>query len=265
MSIIPSSDHMDRIEEAQEGVEGKKEPPSPTLRVSEIFYSLQGEGARAGEPSVFIRLSGCSAKYACYSSEVLCDTEFESGAQMTLTEILVKATVAISKVVPSAVAEFKHATNLWIVFTGGEPLDQLTPEIVKYFKDAGYKLALETSGIKYLSQEMADLFNHITISPKVAEHVLGKNFNHLRRYYPNYSAKAVGSSNGSSVDELRYVRHSGQPGIPQPSLISTYYYLSPHSDGAEINIENLRHCIQLCLENPKWRLSVQQHKLLKLL
>jgi len=58
------------------------------LRVTEIFYSLQGEGARSGNPSIFIRLSGCSAKYACLTSGVMCDTEFESGKEMTLAEIL---------------------------------------------------------------------------------------------------------------------------------------------------------------------------------
>ena len=47
------------------------------LKVSEIFYSLQGEGYRAGEASLFIRLQGCSAKNACYNSGVICDTEFD--------------------------------------------------------------------------------------------------------------------------------------------------------------------------------------------
>jgi 7-carboxy-7-deazaguanine synthase len=49
------------------------------LKISEIFYSLQGEGARAGTPTIFIRLQGCSAKNACYQSGIKCDTEFESG------------------------------------------------------------------------------------------------------------------------------------------------------------------------------------------
>lgn len=229
----------------------------PTLRVSEIFYSLQGEGARAGEPSIFIRLAGCSAKHACYSSGVVCDTEFESGVEMTLTKILVESTLAIARVVPSVVAEVKKATDLWIVFTGGEPLDQVTPDAVQYFKDAGYKLALETSGVKTMEFRMARLFDHITISPKVAEHVLEKNFGHLN----------LGDQFGTlpHVHELRYVRHAGQPGIPEPRLTAHYYYLSPHSDGAEINQANLQHCIKLCLENPKWRLSVQSHKLWRVL
>ncbi len=58
------------------------------LKVSEIFYSLQGEGARAGTATFFIRLQGCKAKMACYASGVRCDTEFESGSEWTLDKII---------------------------------------------------------------------------------------------------------------------------------------------------------------------------------
>lgn len=267
MSIIPSANHMDRIERAQESEE--KSFHIPSLKVSEIFYSLQGEGARAGEPSIFVRLAGCSAKHACYQSGVVCDTEFESGIEMTPTKILVEAAFAISRVVPDIMLELhkeedQRAQHLWIVFTGGEPLDQLTPEIVKYFHESGYKLALETSGIKPMTQELAIRFDHIVVSPKVAEHVLLKHFGGLSRE-DDVPIGSTNRANWINVDELRYVRHAGQPGIPEPKLKAKYYYLSPHSDGAEINRENLQHCIKLCLKNPKWRLSVQTHKLWKVL
>jgi organic radical activating enzyme len=239
-----------------------------TLKVSECFYSLQGEGARAGEPSIFIRLQGCSAKHACYASGVECDTEFESGKEMTLQEILFEATEAIDRTIGSmpniSDNDLKKNNLLWIVFTGGEPLDSLTPEILGWFIERGYKIALETSGTKYLSQQMAEKIEHITISPKCAEHVLTKNFGHLNRD-DGLPVQSTNRCNFINVDELRYVRHAGQPGIPQPSLKAKYYYLSPHSDGAQINRENLKHCIKLCLENPKWRLSLQSHKLLGVL
>lgn len=211
------------------------------LRVSEVFYSLQGEGARAGEPSIFVRLQGCSARFACYASGVLCDTEFDSGKEMTVAAL---------------VELIKRITTVdcnWIVLTGGEPMDQLTPDILKQLRDLGYMIALETSGIKRMEKEMECWLNHITISPKVAEHVLQKNFGHLDRAF------------GRNVDELRYVRHAGQPGIPQPALKAEYYYLSPHSDGPYINQVNVAHCIELCLANPRWRLSLQQHKLWRIL
>ncbi len=234
----------------------------PTLKISEVFYSLQGEGARAGEASIFIRLQGCSAKHACYASGVVCDTEFESGEELEMSQIIGQAVLSSRA---SGTPDVSRCN--WLVFTGGEPLDQLMPEHLEHFQHKGYKIAIETSGIKLLTKEMADLIDHISLSPKVAEHVLEKHFGHIQR------PKEVRSKQGevsfeydaANVDELRYVRHAGQPGVPEPSLIAKHYYLSPHSDGAEINQVNLQHCIKLCLENPQWRLSVQSHKIWKLL
>lgn len=194
------------------------------MKVSEIFYSLQGEGARAGEATIFIRLSGCSAKHACYASGIRCDTEFESGREMSVDEI----GQWIDDYAPDA---------RWITWTGGEPCDQLTDEIVKRFKCEGFKQSIETSGLKPVPVGI----DFVTVSPKVAEHVVKKNFPH-------------------GVTELRYVRHKGQ-GIPVPSVEADHYYISPHSDGFEINSENVKHCIELCLQHPQWKMSVQQHKL----
>ena len=67
------------------------------LKVSEIFYSLQGEGYRTGEASLFVRLQGCSVKHACFKSGVICDTEFESGTVKNLDDIL---DIAIKKNCP---------------------------------------------------------------------------------------------------------------------------------------------------------------------
>lgn len=192
------------------------------LKISEIFYSLQGEGARAGTPTIFIRVQGCKAKDACYASGVRCDTEFESGKEFTIQELL---------------NEIKKYPTREITWTGGEPLGQLTQEIVDYVRGNGYFQAVETSGLF----SAPDNLDFICVSPKVAEHVVEKNF-------------------PDGVNELRYVRHSGQQ-IPKPSIKAEHYWVSPHSDGFNINQENLKHCINLCLENPEWKLSVQQHKI----
>jgi 7-carboxy-7-deazaguanine synthase len=198
------------------------------LKVSEIFYSLQGEGARAGTPTIFIRLQGCKAKNACYAAGIKCDTEFESGRAYSVAELLLK--------IQSLTKDCFEIT-----WTGGEPLDQLTEEIVEYFKGAGFYQAIETSGL-HPSVKGLDF---ICVSPKVAEHIVKKNF-------------------PEGVDELRYVRHSGQS-IPEPSITAKHYWVSPHSDGFTINEKNLKHCIDLCLENPKWKMSIQQHKLWNIL
>ena len=91
------------------------------LRISEIFYSLQGEGARIGTPTVFIRTSGCKAKNACYALGIKCDTEFESGKDMTIEEIY-------------QWLQINAPQCKEITWTGGEPLDQLTNEITLNYK-----------------------------------------------------------------------------------------------------------------------------------
>jgi organic radical activating enzyme len=194
------------------------------LKVSEIFYSLQGEGARIGTPTIFIRLQGCKTKFACAASGIKCDTEFESGKEMSLEEIV--------KWLQHNASQCKEIT-----WTGGEPLDQLTEEIVMYFKSLGYYQAIETSGL----QPCVNGIDFICVSPKVAEHIIAKNF-------------------PEGVSELRYVRHKGQS-IPEPSIKAEHYWISPHSDGFSINSENLKHCINLCIENGKWKLSLQNHKI----
>ena len=123
-----------------------------------------------------------------------------------------------------------------ITWTGGEPLDQLNHKTILWFGEQGFYNAVETSGIR----KDPGGIDFICLSPKVAEHV-------CERHFP-----------------LRYVRHAGQQ-IPQPKVKAEHHWISPHSDGWEINATNLKHCIELCLKNPKWKLSVQDHKIWKVL
>ena len=207
-----------------------------TLQVNEIFYSLQGEGHRAGTANVFIRLQGCKAKNACLAHGIECDTEFESGQTMTLAEILNKAVDLVGRYQ----TETGSNSHPGIIWTGGEPATQLDAEIISWFRLRLHNMtiqALETSGIFPIPENL----DFVSVSPKCAEHVLRRNLG------------------GVKISELRYVRHSGQA-IPAPILKADHYFLSPHSDGNQINAENVRHCIDLVLKNPGWRLSTQQHK-----
>ena len=165
---------------------------------------------------------------ACYALGIKCDTEFESGKDFHVDEI-------ISWITENA-PQCKEIT-----WTGGEPLDQLTEEIVFYFKSKGFYQAIETSGLHPAIKGL----DFICVSPKVAEHVIAKNFT-------------------ETVDELRYVRHKGQQ-VPNPSIKAKHYWISPHSDGFSINQENLNHCIKLCIESGIWKLSVQNHKVWSIL
>ena len=99
-----------------------------TLRVTEIFHSLQGESTRSGLPTVFVRLTGCPLR--C----VWCDTAyaFSGGEAVTLNEVLAR------------VARFGCPT---VCVTGGEPLAQKACiDLLVALCDAGYSVSLETSG-----------------------------------------------------------------------------------------------------------------------
>lgn len=194
--------------------------------VNEIFYSLQGEGVRAGTANYFIRMTGCNMRCAVEPGDKSpggfdCDTEFVSGRSMTAAEI----------------AEACRALNgfcEWAIFTGGEPGLQVDVDLVKELHSAGIKCAIETNGSIDVSQLGLDW---ITVSPKVAEHAVRQ----------------------MTADEVKYVRGYGQ-GIPKPACDAKHNLISPAFDGMELDARALAWCIKLCKESPMWRLSVQQHK-----
>lgn len=198
-----------------------------TYLINEVFYSLQGEGVRAGTPNFFVRFSGCNLKCDVEPGPLsiggfACDTEFSSGVRMTSQEI------------------FDYCKKLnkdcWnVIFTGGEPLLQLDIELLTRFKVGDFYTCVETNGTIEPVQFIRDHLDWITLSPKVAEHAV----------------KLV------KCDEIKYVRAAGQ-GIPVPKATADYYLLSP---AFPITLECLEWCIKLVKENPEWRLSVQQHKL----
>ena len=105
-----------------------------SLKVSEIFFSLQGEASRAGLPTVFVRLAGCPLR--C----VWCDTEhaFSDGRRLTLTQIL------------ESVGGYQTRQ---VCVTGGEPLAQKNClPLLAALCDAGYEVCLETSGALDISE-----------------------------------------------------------------------------------------------------------------
>lgn len=112
-----------------------------SLNVNEIFYSLQGEGGRTGQPSIFIRLAKCNLRCG------FCDTDFDRGTKMTPEEILHK------------IADYRCD---WILWTGGEPTLQLNEAIVSFFKSHGYQQAIETNGTRRVPAGI----DYITCSPK---------------------------------------------------------------------------------------------------
>ena len=101
---------------------------SEVLRVSEIFYSLQGETSRSGFPTVFVRLTGCPLRCG------YCDTAyaFQGGERLAVAEIL---------------AQVAQYPVRYVTLTGGEPLAQREALVLlRALCDAGYDVSLETSG-----------------------------------------------------------------------------------------------------------------------
>lgn len=234
-----------------------------TWRVNEVFYSLQGEGVRAGTPNLFIRFAGCNMRCDMEPGEkspggFACDTEFESGRSVTLAELNEWCTVALltTRVVEAMERGRGDKNRGWIILTGGEPALQVDAEFCDYFHKLGYKLAIETNGSIALPTLCSDksligsggetdlelglgnqLLDWVTVSPKVAEHAIKQLYAH----------------------ELKYVRGYGQ-GIPKTVVQAEHYLISPAFDGDRVHPKTLQWCIKLVLDSPSWRLSVQQHK-----
>ncbi len=140
------------------------------LNVNEIFYSLQGEGGRSGEASIFIRLTKCNL--AC----TFCDTDFAQGEDMTVEEIL---------------AEIDQYPCKWIIWTGGEPTIQLNDDILREFQKAGYKQAIETNG----TRPVPSLINYITCSPK-------QNYEKIKKLIPFVNEIRIPVAKGDEIPDI---------------------------------------------------------------
>jgi 7-carboxy-7-deazaguanine synthase len=203
--------------------------------VREIFYTLQGEGARTGRPAVFCRFSGCNlwtGRESDRASAVcqFCDTEFvgvgpDGGKFATGTEL--------ARAVRAA-WQGNGRGRPYVVCTGGEPLLQLDREAVDAFHAAGFEVAVETNGT-CLPPEGVDW---VTVSPKANAETI------LRRGH-----------------ELKLVFH--QEGAPPERFADwdfSEFYLQPMY-GPDVEA-NTRAALEYCLRHPQWRLSLQTHKML---
>lgn len=198
--------------------------------IKECFYSLQGEGVRAGSPNVFVRFAGCNLDCRKPTHGFDCDTDFMGGERLTAEQIA------------SAARALSHGRCHWLVLTGGEPALQLDDELVGTLRRDGFKLAIETNGTIALPRSI----DWICVSPKVPEEALVQRRAH----------------------EVKYVVSAGAP-LPRTQVEADHYLISPAFEVAsktnprapgQLDRETLAWCIELCLANPPWRLSVQLHK-----
>ena len=208
-----------------------------TYAVKECFLTLQGEGVQAGSRAVFLRFAGCNlwsgreqdrAEAQCR----FCDTDFvgtdgEGGGKFATADAL------------SA-----HVEALWgdgeerrlVVVTGGEPMLQLDPELIEALHRRGFRVAAESNGTLPATPGI----DWLCISPKAGTEVVQRSGDELKLVWPQVGINPA-EVEGWSFDHF----------LVQPM-------------DCEARDEAVQAAIQLAMERPKWRLSLQAHKVVGL-
>ena len=205
--------------------------------IKEIFYTLQGEGANAGRPAVFCRFSGCnlwSGREADRADAVctFCDTDFvgvgPDGGRFATAHALADA---VSARWPWSASS---GARPLVVCTGGEPLLQLDDAAVAALHAAGFEVAVETNGTRLAPTGL----DWICVSPKSTAPLVLTSGNELKLVFPQADA----------------------PPDRFESLAFDHFYLQP-MDGPDREA-NTEAAVRYCLAHPRWKMSLQTHKLL---
>jgi 7-carboxy-7-deazaguanine synthase (Cx14CxxC type) len=206
--------------------------------VKEIFYTLQGEGANTGRAAVFCRFAGCNlwtgreedrAEAVCR----FCDTDFvgvdgPGGGRFATAEQLARA---VSGAWPEQSSERR-----FVVCTGGEPLLQLDQPLLEALHQEGFEVAIETNG----TQPPLPGIDWVCVSPKAGAPLVARGGDELKLVFPQTGAEPA--------------QFEG--------LAFKHFYLQP-MDGPDLQA-NTAAALQYCLIHPRWRLSLQTHKMLGL-
>ena len=204
-----------------------------SYQVKEIFYTLQGEGAQAGRPAVFLRFAGCnlwSGREEDRATAVckFCDTDF-------------RGTDGLNGGRYDAEALAKKVAELWpgggkayVVCTGGEPLLQLDEPLINALHQQDFQIAVETNG----TISVPDGVDWTCVSPKANTEIVQLKGQEIKLVYPQSEPEA------------------------QPECFVDadfdHFYLQP-MDGPDLAY-NTEQTIAYCLAHPQWKLSVQTHK-----
>ena len=208
-----------------------------TYAVKEAFLTLQGEGVQAGSRAVFLRFAGCNLWSGREQDRAtaqcnFCDTDFvgtdgEGGGKFATADGLAN-----------------HITALWgpsedrrlVVVTGGEPMLQLDRALVDALHQRGFRIAVETNGTLPAIEEL----DWICVSPKAGTDVVQRSGNELKLVWP-------------------------QQGIDPAELEGWNFehFLVQPMDCADPKAARDA-AIALAMERPKWRLTLQAHKVVGL-
>jgi 7-carboxy-7-deazaguanine synthase (Cx14CxxC type) len=207
-----------------------------SYQVKEIFYTLQGEGARTGRAAVFLRFAGCNLwsgreKDRADAICTFCDTDFvgtngPGGGSFATAESLARA---VAERWPGAAGGHPY-----VVCTGGEPLLQLDAALTAALHAKGFEIAIESNG----TLEPPAGIDWICVSPKAEAPLKLTGGNELKLVFP-------------------------QPLAPPErfaQLDFEHFFLQPMDGPARE--ENTRAAVDYCRKHPQWRLSLQTHKLL---
>ncbi|HEX3432296.1 MAG TPA: 7-carboxy-7-deazaguanine synthase [Rhizomicrobium sp.] len=209
-----------------------------SYQVKEIYYTLQGEGARTGRAAVFLRFAGCNlwsgvekdrARAVC----TFCDTDFV-GVDGINGGRFAKAADLAARV--AALWPTRLEWKPYVVCTGGEPLLQLDCRLIDALHGEGFEIAIESNG----TIEAPAGIDWICVSPKAEAEVVQRRGDELKLVYPQRDAPPERFSSWN-------FRH---------------FFLQPMDSPARD--ANTRAATVYCLSHPQWRLSLQTHKLIGL-
>ena len=208
-----------------------------TYSVKECFLTLQGEGVQSGSRAVFLRFAGCNLwsgreQDRATAQCTFCDTDFvgtdgEGGGKFASADDLANEV---------ATTWGKSEDRRLVVITGGEPMLQLDRELIDALHDRGFRVAVESNG----TLPAVDGIDWLCISPKAGTDVVQRAGDELKLVWP-------------------------QPGI-DPATVESWdfrHFLIQPMD-CEDRQKALDASIQLVMERPGWRLSLQTHKLIGL-
>ncbi len=201
--------------------------------IKEIYFTLQGEGYHTGRPAVFCRFSGCNLwtgleKDRSTAICQFCDTDFwgidgENGGKYH--------SKSLANLIEN---QWQGDSEPFVVFTGGEPLLQLDKELIDEVHRKGFQIAVETNGTIL----PPDNIDWICVSPKANSKLVLEIGNELKLVYPQ-----------KNFDPSKF-----------ESFQFDHFFLQP-MDGMEVEKSTLE-CVNYCIKNPKWKLSLQTHKLM---
>ncbi|MGH8678815.1 MAG: 7-carboxy-7-deazaguanine synthase [Burkholderiales bacterium] len=208
-----------------------------TYTVKEVFYTLQGEGAQVGRPAVFCRFAGCNLWSGLEKDRAtavckFCDTDFVGtdgigGGKFSTPDELA---MAIAAQWPTGDRSGKR----FVVCTGGEPMLQLDEPLIEALHAKGFEVAVETNG----TQTAARGIDWICVSPKAGAPLVLDSGNELKLVFPQPDAMP------EQFETLNFER----------------FFLQP-MDGPHV-AKNTELAVEYCKTHPKWRLSLQTHKML---